>query len=112
MQVNQMNMIIAICDDDWSWLTYAEKRIKEYARAEEKMWCYENKPCGYDVQSRRLGGILYRTEVCRRRLLDYAAGKTDSISELEEKILPYPKATEGIPCVVLSAQACTTVNRP
>ena len=88
------------------------KRLKEYAKAEEKMWYYENKPCGYDIQTRRLGGIIYRTEVCRKRLLDYITGKVDSIPELEEKILPYPKATEGIPCVVLSAQSSMSVNRP
>ena len=75
------------------------------------MWCYENKPCGYDVQSRRLGGILYRTEVCRRRILDYAAGKTDSISELEEKILPYPKATEGIPYMANRTDLYISANR-
>ena len=30
IQEKNMNMIIAICDDDWSWLTFAEKQLKEY----------------------------------------------------------------------------------
>ncbi len=45
MQVNQMNMIIAICDDDWSWLTYAEKRIKEYfikSGESAEILCFDN----------------------------------------------------------------------
>ena len=41
------------------------------------------------VQDIRLGATIQRTISCRRRLLDYANGKIDSIPELDEKLLPY-----------------------
>ena len=64
------------------------KRIDIYARAFEKQWMTDNKPHGFDVQDLRLGGLLRRTDACRRRLLDYVNGKIDRIEELEEALLP------------------------
>lgn len=87
------------------------KRLKAYALAAEEMWCYENKPCGFDIQDHRFGGIIQRTESCRRRILKYVAGKVDSIPELEEKLLPYPGATEGIPYMANTAQLWSSPNR-
>ena len=87
------------------------KRLKEYSRAAERMWFYENKPCGFDIQDRMHGGIIQRTDACRRRLLDYVNGKIDSIPELEEKILPYPRATEGIPFMANSTHLYISANR-
>lgn len=66
-----------------------EKRLKVFHAAFEKQWFKNNKPCGFDVQDLRIGGIIQRTISCRKRLLDYVSGKTDSIPELEEKLLPY-----------------------
>ena len=67
----------------------AEKRINAFALAFEKQWFTDNKPCGFDVQDIRIGGIIRRTSACRRRILDYVGGKIESIPELEEEILPY-----------------------
>ena len=36
---------------------------------------------------RRLGGLLRRTDSCRRRLLDYTSGKIDEIPELAFELL-------------------------
>ena len=49
----------------------------------------ENKPHGFDVQHMRLGTLLYRTDACRRRILDYVNGKLERIEELDEALLPY-----------------------
>ena len=65
------------------------KRIKAFSRAFEKQWMADNKPHGFDVQELRLGGLLYRTDSCRRRILDYVNGRIDRIEELDEKLLPY-----------------------
>ncbi len=77
----------------------AERLIKAYSRAFEEQWFYENKPCGFDVQDLRIGGIIQRTSACRRRLLNYVNGKIDSIPELEEDLLPYEgKSQRSIYC--------------
>ena len=65
------------------------KRIKVFASAFEKQWMTDNKPHGFDVQHMRLGGLLYRTDACRQRILDYVNGKINRIDELEEALLPY-----------------------
>ncbi len=67
----------------------AERRIRVFRDAFEKMWFHDNKPGGFDVQDVRIGGILQRLASCRRRLLAYAAGRVDRIPELEEEVLPY-----------------------
>lgn len=63
--------------------------IGVYAEAFEKQWMRENKPHGFDVQDLRIGGLLRRTDSCRRRLLDYVNGEIDRIEELEEALLPF-----------------------
>jgi hypothetical protein len=72
---------------------YAEvaRRLAKFAAAFEKQWYTENKTAGFDVQDLRLGGLLRRTDSCRRRLLDYASGKIDRIEELECELLPLVK---------------------
>ena len=66
-----------------------EKRIKTFVLAFEKQWMIDNKPHGFDVQHMRLGGLLCRTDSCRRRILDYVNGKLERIDELEEALLPF-----------------------
>lgn len=51
---------------------------------------------GFDVQDRRLGGLIHRTRACRRRLSAYANGEIDRIEELECELLPYRKKEESI----------------
>jgi len=63
------------------------KLIEKFALAFEKQWNIENKPTGFDVQDIRLGGLLRRTDSCRRRLLDYTSGKIDEIPELAFELL-------------------------
>ena len=74
----------SLADNEYAKLV---KLINVYARAFEKQWMLDNKPHGFDVQDLRIGGLIRRTESCRRRLLDYVSGKIDRIDELEEDIL-------------------------
>ncbi len=53
------------------------------------LWYHDNKPHGFDVQEHRLGGMLLRLRSQRDRLAEYVDGKTDSIPELCEELLPY-----------------------
>lgn len=71
------------------------KRIEIFAKAFEKQWFYDNKPHGFDVQDLRIGGLLRRTDACRRRILAYTAGKIDRIEELEQTLLPLGKKGES-----------------
>ena len=76
---------------------YAEayKAVAAFLKSFEKQWSLDNKTYGFEVHDIRLGGLLRRIDSCRHRLLDYAGGKIQRIEELEEKILPSPKSTEG-----------------
>ena len=71
------------------------KRINLYGRALEKQWMADNKPHGFDVQDLRIGGLLRRTESCRRRILDYVNGRIDRIDELDEALLPYEEKEQS-----------------
>lgn len=72
-----------------------EKRLRLFHSALQKQWFTDNKPCGFDVQDLRLGGIIQRTISCRQRLMDYVTGKIDSIEELEEPLLPFGGKEQG-----------------
>lgn len=54
-------------------------------------WMNENKPHGWDVQEIRLGGLYFRVQNCKNRLLDFINGKIDKIEELDEILLKYAK---------------------
>lgn len=84
------------------------KRIKIFAKAFEKQWFMDNKPNGFDVQELRIGALLYRTDACRRRILDYVSGKLERIDELEEKLLPF--GTELQMCVTGASPLIATPN--
>lgn len=99
--------LISLAKNEYTILT---KKLKEYGDIYEKQWFLDNKPCGFDVIDLRLGGIIRRTETCKRRLLDYACGKIDSIPELEEKLLPYPNAKEGEPTYITNPKKFITSN--
>lgn len=62
-------------------------RLNRFHRMFRTQWLRENKPFGLEVQDIRIGGLIRRIEVCRDLVSDYAAGKTDSIPELEEDII-------------------------
>ena len=71
------------------------KLMDIYGKAFEKQWFTDNKPCGFDIQDHRIGGMIHRTNACRRRILDYVNGKIDRIEELDEALLPYRKKEES-----------------
>jgi hypothetical protein len=85
-----------------------EKLIRSYALAFEKQWLTDNKPHGFDIQHHRIGALLYRTDACRRRILDYVNGKIDRIEELDEKLLPFRDAQQSI--ALNNSTYCFTVN--
>ena len=80
-----LDEIRALANEDY---TETIVRIKAFYEAYERCWMKEKKPHGFDVQAERLGGLMQRMEHCKKRLLDYADGQTESIPELEEELLP------------------------
>ena len=58
-------------------------------------WETVNKTYGFEMQDMRLGGLLVRVKICKRRLLDLADGKLDGIAELEESVLPHDGGNAG-----------------
>ena len=83
------------------------KAMRKFGAAFEKQWYKENKPQGFDVQDHRIGGMIYRTDACRKRILDYVAGKIDSIPEYEEKLI---KAYGNQPSSLSQYKVYATVN--
>ena len=53
----------------------------------EKMWLYESRPFGLETHQLRLGGLARRLEGIGSRISSYLCGDTDSLPELEQKIL-------------------------
>ena len=64
------------------------KQLWEFRPAFRKQWYTENKTFGFDCQEIRVGGVITRVDSCKRRLLDFCAGKIDKIEELEVDLLP------------------------
>lgn len=85
-----------------------EKLIRIFGRAFEKQWFTDNKPHGFDIQDHRIGALIYRTDACRRRILDYVNGRIERIDELDEALLPYRK--EGESTSINLAPLYATVN--
>ena len=85
-----------------------DRLIRIYGRAFEKQWFRDNKPHGFDVQDHRIGALLYRTDACRRRILDYVNGNIDRIEELDEAMLPY--RNQGISSNINKSPLYSTVN--
>ena len=85
-----------------------EGLIRAYGRAFEKQWFTDNKPHGFDIQDHRIGALLYRTDSCRRRILNYTSGKIDRIEELDEALLPFRNKEGSIS--FNSPSLCSTVN--
>lgn len=72
------------------------KRLRKLAKSFEAQWDMECKPFGFELHDIRLGGLMRRVKHCRRKLEDYITGKTESIPELEQEILPFwPGAVDG-----------------
>lgn len=67
-----------------------QKRVKVFHGLLKEQWNKDNKPCGFEVQDARLGGLIMRLETCKCSIQDYLKGKIDKIDELEYVILPLP----------------------
>ena len=66
-----------------------EEKTEVFLEAFWKTWITDNKPYGFDVQEIRLGGLIKRTERCRKRIEDFLAGKISVIEELEEETVDF-----------------------
>ena len=73
-----------------------ERTLSVFIKTFEKQWMKENKPHGFEVHHARLGGLLYRLGSCKKRLIDYAEGRLDSIPELSEDVLKFRTEGESI----------------
>ncbi len=71
------------------------KRLRIFKTAYEKQWTHDNTYNGFEVQDYRLGGLIERTDACRRRLISYANGKLSSIPELEYELLTVDGIKKG-----------------
>ncbi len=61
------------------------RRVRKFHGLFRTAWLTENKPQGFEVQDVRLGGLCGRIESCRKTLLAYLGGKTETVPELDEK---------------------------
>ncbi len=77
--------LLRLAKEDYTLLY---KQLWDFLPAFRKQWYTENKTYGFDCQELRVGGVITRVDSCKRRLLDYCAGKIDRIEELEEELLP------------------------
>ena len=83
-QSGDRDALRALATNDYALL---KRLVKRFARAFEAQWYRENRPSGFDVQEIRLGGLIYRIDSCRRRLLDYLDGRVAEIPELSVEIV-------------------------
>lgn len=65
------------------------RRIDKFRDTLRRVWMTDNKPYGWDIHEIRLGGLQARLRDCAQRLTEYLDGKTGTIPELEETLLPY-----------------------
>ena len=86
------------------------KRLGIFVKAFEKQWMTDNKPQGFEVQDRRIGGIMRRTDACRARILAYVNGKIERIEELEEELLPFGGFEPGVSLSFNYARHAMAVN--
>ena len=64
----------------------AAERFRKYL---EQQWMEENKPFGFDMLDKRIGGVIQRLKTARERVTNYLTGRVRHLEELEESRLPY-----------------------
>lgn len=64
----------------------ATERFRKYL---EQQWMAENKPFGFDMLDKRIGGVIQRLKTARERVTNYLTGRVRHLEELEESRLPY-----------------------
>lgn len=67
------------------------RRLHAFAHAYRSLWNYANKPIGFLMPQREIGGLDARLQEARERLGEYLEGKTDRIEELEQPDLPFER---------------------
>ena len=90
--------------------TLTAKKVKEFHKALFEQWHIDNKSNGFDVQDKRLGGLIQRLETCKNLLSGYINGTIATIPELEEDILPYGKSAEGTAVYTNTYAKISSVN--
>ena len=78
-----MDEMRKLADEDYQILV---DRLRTFYDSYERFWLMEKKPHGFDVQVERMGGLVNRVDLCRRRIVDYVDGKVPNIPELEEEL--------------------------
>lgn len=112
-QAKDMDTLKGMVDEYQELLT----SIGFFASSFRALWYRENKPYGLEVHEQRLGGLMYRIQSQRERLIEYTEGRSASIPELEEMLLPYweasdtPTSEETYMAFVNSWKDSVTVNR-
>ena len=76
--------LLKLAENDYS---SAIERINECHRAYRKLWLQFNKPFGFDIQDIRFGGVIKRLETCKTALIEFCEGDTDTLPELDERLL-------------------------
>lgn len=72
------------------------KRYEKYYADMKTVWDKYNRPCGFEVQDIRFGGLIQRAKNVRMILLDYVSGKTASIPELAVERIPFTPEKDGL----------------
>ena len=71
----------------------AIEKLEAFHSVYQKLWFWENKPHGFDVQDIRLGGTIKRISSCKKRLEEFISGDVATIPELNEPVLEKINAT-------------------
>lgn len=83
--------------------------ITKFLHTYRIQWDIENKPFGFEVTDGRIGFLLKRIETAYEKIDEYLEGKTSSIPELEEDVLPYNNYPDDEPhCFNLWSDIVTT----
>lgn len=85
-QAGNKELLLGLANNEYKAL---ERALEKFYKSFRAQWYKDNKPYGFEVQDIRLGGLIRRVRHCRERLIKYCAGKTGSIDELEQELLPF-----------------------
>ena len=78
--MEKLQSLAKACDD-------TVEKLCEFHKAFQKMWFFENKPFGFNVQDIHIGGLIQRIKSCSDRLRALVNGEISEIPELGEPVL-------------------------
>lgn len=87
--------------------------LDELRNAWHDLWCYYNRPYGYEIYDIRVGGAQSRLKSAIREMRRFADGEIDDIEELSCEKLPFSRNVEGAPQGCVRKQSwhlCASVN--